>query len=248
MKLGRNPSNPKAVAKVPHIKNHLKTTHLVSPNAQNWGRTAWVNYWGMMLNDSLGDCVIAAKGHGIILYTTLVGNHHNVILTDQQILAGYEAVGGYVPGQPNTDQGCDMLTAAQYYVNVGYGGHRISTFAAVVPSDIPTLQASINLFGYVDLGINFPQSAFNQFSAGQPWDVVQGAQIVGGHDIPVVGYNRSLKMYQVVTWGRLQLMTEAFLLAYGTEAYTYLSPDWIANGRAPNKYDLWQLQQDLLAA
>jgi hypothetical protein len=199
----------------------------------------------MMLNDTLGDCVIAAKGHLIILFTTLTGLHRTIVLPDNTILAGYEAVGGYVPDDPSTDNGCSMLAGAQYYRSVGFGGHRISAYAAVHPNDEATVQVAVNLFGACDMGFRVPQSAMDQFDAGEPWTVVPGSPIVGGHDVPIVAYDRTEDMYWCVSWARIQPMSGAFFRKYCDEAYAYLSPDWVFAGSAPNHYRLATLAADL---
>lgn len=243
LKFGWHPS-PDDV-RIPKLR--LRGSLLSSPSSQHWGRPEWVGYWGMMLNDALGDCVIASKGHFIILYTTLTGTHKNIILPDSAILKGYEDVGGYVLGDPSTDNGCFTSVAAEYWKTTGYGGHKISSYAQLPKGDVPSIQASINLFGGVDYGFAVPDYAMTQFYRGEPWDLVSESPIrfAGGHLVPIVGYDRVLKMYEVVTWGKIQYMTERFMLQWGGEYWTYLSPDWIFNNMAPNKYLLWQLNQDL---
>ncbi|MGC1581322.1 MAG: hypothetical protein WA766_07555, partial [Candidatus Acidiferrales bacterium] len=59
--------------------------------------------WGMMENDQLGDCTCAAIGHMVMLMTAHTGTM--VTPTDDEVLAVYEAVGNYVPGDPSTDNG-----------------------------------------------------------------------------------------------------------------------------------------------
>ena len=63
-----------------------------------------VEAWGMLLNDQLGDCVAAAIGH-VVESESSYAQPAEVVVTDAEVLAQYERVGGYVPGQPNTDQG-----------------------------------------------------------------------------------------------------------------------------------------------
>lgn len=244
VKFGKNP--PRFDPRTPFLHNHLTGPQLSYPAKQDWISAGKVGYWGMMLNDTLGDCVIASKGHLVIEYTTLTGNHNTVVLPDSVILAGYEAVGGYVPGNPSTDNGCDMLTAAQYFRATGFGGHRISAYASVAPTNLDMVYAAINLFGACDIGFNVPQSAMAQFDAGQPWDVTSDdGQILGGHDVPLMAYDSVGKMFTCITWGRPQLMTQAFFAKYCDEAFTYLSPDWISGGLAPNKFNLAQLTADI---
>ena len=164
---------PRVDPRTPKLHDFLAGP-LYTPAKQDWPAAGKIGYWGMMLNDQLGDCVIASKGHLVILFTTLTGAHKNVILPDSVILAGYEAVGGYVPGKPNTDQGCNMLTAAQYYQSVGFGGHKITAYASVDYMNAPLLQAGVNLFGGVDLGVALPVTVQDQTGPGKVWDVPAG--------------------------------------------------------------------------
>jgi hypothetical protein len=210
----------------------------------------------MMLNNQIGSCVIAAKGHAIMLWTALTGLHREVILPDTDILAGYEAVGGYVPGDPATDVGCDMLTAAQYFQATGFAGHRISAFATLAAGTYMNpghWQEAINLFGVVDIGLNMPLAWEALLGADDVWDVDPHGRTSGdrapgswgGHDVLLVGYDSTGKVYQLITWGQVLYITEAALRVYCDEAYTYLSPDWIYNGTAPNLFKLADLQRDL---
>jgi hypothetical protein len=255
-KLGKHA--PRFDSRVPRLERHLERAALPAPPPKkDWPAAGKLSAaWGMMLNDQLGDCVIAAKGHAIMLWTALTGLHREVVLPDATILAGYEAVGGYVPGNPNTDNGCDMLTAAQYFQATGFGGHRISAFAALGTGrqlNISHWQEAINLFAIVDIGLALPLAWQSKTSAGAVWDVdprgsTRGEWAPGswgGHDVPLVGYDAAAKTYQLITWGQPQYITEAALRTYCDEAYTYLSPDWIYNGSAPNLYKLSDLQADL---
>jgi hypothetical protein len=248
---------PRFDARVPRLEPHLARAALPAPPAtKNWPAASKVSAWGMMLNNTLGDCVIAAKGHAVLEWTALTGTHQQVLLPDVVILAGYEAVGGYVPGDPSTDNGCDMLTAAQYFQATGFGGHRISAFATLGTGrslSIAHWQEAINLFGLVDIGLALPAAWQSLTNAGDVWDVDPNGSTSGdwapgswgGHDVPLMGYNAASKVYQLITWGQVQYITEAALRAYCDEAYTYLSPDWIYNGAAPNLYKLAELQADL---
>jgi hypothetical protein len=68
------------------------------------------------------------------------------------------------------------------------------------------------------IGIQVPQSAIDQFNAGQIWDVVpDDGGIVGGHCIYIVAFNATGPI--CVTWGQRQPMTWAFYDAYCDEAY-----------------------------
>lgn len=248
---------PRFDARVPQLEKHLVKAALPAPPPKkDWPGVSKVTAWGMMLNNTLGDCVIAAKGHAVLEWTALTGLKKAVTLPDPVILAGYEAVGGYVPGDPSTDNGCDMLTAAQYFQATGFGGHRISAFATLAAGAAmnPTRwQEAINLFGLVDVGVALPAAWQDKTNPGDVWDVGPGGSTAGdwapgswgGHDVPLMGYDSVAKVYKLITWGQEQYITEAAVKTYSDEAYSYLSPDWVYNGTAPNLYKLAQLQADL---
>jgi hypothetical protein len=253
--LGKLP--PRFDPRVPQFERHLAAAGLPTPPAKkSWATAARVSTWGEMLNDSLGDCVIAAKGHAVLLWTALTGTHRQVVLPDSIILAAYEAVGGYVPGDPNTDRGCEMLTAAQYFQSTGFGGHRISAFASLHAGprfSAPAWQATINLFGVLDIGLALPAAWQDLTKAGDVWDADPSGSTSGdwapgtwgGHDVLLTGYDAAAKVYELISWGQVQYVTDRALRVYCEEAYTYLSPDWISNGTAPNLYKLTELQHDL---
>lgn len=239
---------PKFDARTLHLAKYLTAALPPSPPAKSWIRASKMQRWPMMLNDRLGDCVIASKGHLIQLDTALVVPHRVATLTDRQVLAGYEAVGGYVPGDPATDQGCVMLDALNYWRRTGYGGHKLAAFAAVRPLDTGHVRASINLFGAAEIGLGLPLTARQQ--VGDVWDVVGDGKTGdsapgswGGHCVPVPDYDADELV--CITWGAVQRMTQRFFNAYCDEAYAPLPPDWLAANRAPNGFDLAALLTDL---
>lgn len=222
-----------------------------SPVAKSWLTASRIRAWTMMLNDRLGDCVIASKGHLIQLMTALTPPHRTVVLPDEAILRGYEDVGGYVPGDEETDQGCNMLDALNYMRKTGLGGHTFEAFASVRPSDRHHVQAAVNLFAGLDVGLALPVTAQAQTDAGATWDVAGDGRTGaarpaswGLHCAPVFDYDPEGPT--CVTWARKQKMTWKFFFAYCDEAYAVLSRDWIAGNRAPNLFDYQGLRDDLL--
>lgn len=203
--------------------------------------------WGMMDNDSLGDCVCADTGHALMLRTANVGPSI-VVPTDADIVSLYEAVGGYSPSDPSTDQGCDETAMCQYLETTGFLGHKSDAAAMVDVSNLAHVKWVVQLFGTCRIGFNVPAYAMTQFNNGQPWDLdPSGDQTVeGGHDVPIVGYKGDDLV--VVTWGQIQHMTPAFLAQWADEAHAELFADWIAvTGVAPSGLDLTQLTEDLQA-
>jgi hypothetical protein len=245
MKLGKLP--PRHDPRTLKLARYLTAALPPAPAAKDWASASRVAYWPMMLNDQLGDCVIAAKGHEVQLWTALAPPHRTVTLADAAILAGYEAVGGYEPGRPETDNGCNMLDALNYFRQTGYGGRKIDAFAQVDPKNADHVRAAVNLFGVLEAGLQLPASA--QAQLGGVWDVTTGPDAEpgswGGHCVPVVAY--SAEGLDCITWGGRQRMTWRFFTTYCDESYCLLSPDWIAGQKAPNGFDLAALRADLAA-
>lgn len=206
-----------------------------------------VHSWKMFLNDQLGDCVPAASGHCINQWTYYATGKEAVI-TDQDVLTAYEVVGGYVPGNPATDNGTSMLDFLNYWRKTGVGGHKIQAFVSVDITRKDEIFSAIQLFGSVYLGIQLPVSA----QGASSWTVPDGGAFGdgspgswGGHCIPL--FAASPKTYTCVTWGQTLKMSHNFLLDYADEAYAVLSgQDWVGGaGVSPSLLNLAQLQADL---
>jgi hypothetical protein len=199
---------------------------------------------GMFCNDSLGDCVAADSAHTLMLRTANAGSI--LVPTDTEVIALYAAIGGYVPGDPSTDNGCDETTACEYLEKAGFLGHKSDATGTVDPANLDHLRWCNQLFGSCRLGLNLPQSAMDQFNAGQPWDIGGDGTIIGGHDVPLVDYRGD--MFYCVTWGKLQEATPAFILKYADEAHSELFFDWVQRqNTAPSGFDLAELAAKIMA-
>jgi hypothetical protein len=266
MKYGRKPARF-TVASV--LRSHILGRALTALGPAPAASPDWVSAvttkspsgWGMDGNDTYGDCVIADCAHQEMLRTANVGTIW--IPTDLQALALYAYFQGYT-GSPtnlaaieaylaNNDNGCDELTVIQYLTSTGFLGRKLDGHANLDQTQMDQLKWAVCLFGASRLGLNLPDSAMDQFNNGQPWDYVAGAQLDGGHDVPLVKYDAST--YYVVTWGQLQPVTPAFMAAkyadgtpYVEEAHAELAFDWMnAAGTAPDNLDVAQLVADLSA-
>ena len=202
--------------------------------------------WGMFLNDQLGDCVCADSCHQVMLHTANVGTI--VIPTNQDCLALYEAVGGYKPGDPSTDQGCDETAMCAYLEATGVAGQKSAATGPIDPTNLDHIRWSVQLFGACRLGIIVDDQMETQFSSGQPWTTPAAANdsSAGGHDVPVVRYDQNFAY--VVTWGALQPVAWSLMAqsAFLDECHAEVWPDFIAaTGNAPNGFDLAQLLGDL---
>jgi len=244
MRLGKNA--PRHEIRTLQMAQYLRPEVLPAlPESQEWYDK--VGTWPMMMNDRLGDCTCAAAGHFIEEWTAYAGN--KVILSDDEIVAGYSAITGYDARTGTNDNGAVELDVLKYWKNTGFAGHRIAAFVALEPGSLDHIRASVFLFGGCYIGVALPVSAQTQGVWAVPPCGLSGRGAPGswgGHAVPVVGYDAH--GVTVVTWGALKRMTWGFWQAYCDEAYAVLSPDWVsATNPAVNGFDLDQLDEDLLA-
>lgn len=216
------------------------------PPMFNWGTA--VRDWGMMRNDELGDCTAASVAHIILAHTAWTQPAAPVRLTDDQVVDLYSATSGYRPSNPATDRGAVELDVLNYWRQEGVAGHKINAYAAVSLDNPLLLRAAIWLFGAVYAGVDLPLRAQDQTGPWflDDWKLTGQAKpgSWGGHAVPLIGYDT--RAFNCITWGQPQWMTEDWWLAYGSEAYAVVSPDWAPPaGVAPNHLNINQLMADL---
>jgi hypothetical protein len=214
-----------------------------------FGHADLVTDWKMYKNDTLGDCVIAGALHDAMLDNAEAGN--SVTFTDDEALKYYSIVCGYNLNDPSSDQGCDIRTVLGYCRNTGLADpdgkiHKIDAYVELDKTQTQEIYESIYLFGKAKIGFQFPDYAMDQFKAGEPWTIVEGAPVPrDGHDVEAVGVlaNGSLN---VVTWGKLQEMTIPFFLKYCDEAWSPLSKEMLTQkGVSLEGFDWTQLETDI---
>lgn len=189
-----------------------------------------ISQWPAMGNNDYGDCVEAAGGHAIQVYSK-DGQGAELVQSDQSVLQVYTDVTGFNPNNPNTDQGTDIPTFLNWWVSNPYpGGPNILGWASLDPSDAAERQAARYLFGGEFIGFNCPRSAETQFDAGQEWTVpaprTSGAQIVGGHCIWIPQSTLGLSTGGP-TWGGYTQISAAFDHKYVSETYVVFSETWV---------------------
>lgn len=202
--------------------------------------------WQVFLNDQLGDCVCADSAHQVMLHTA--NSRTIVIPSNQDVLGLYEAVGGYVPGNASTDQGCDETAMCNYLQTTGLSGQKSAGSGMVDPANMDHIRWTVQIFGACRLGIIVDQAMEQQFSSGQPWTTPAAANDpnAGGHDVPIVKYDAEYAY--VVTWGGLQPVAWALVAqsAFLDESHCEAWPDFVkAGGTAPSGFDLAGLLADL---
>lgn len=206
--------------------------------------------WFMLANDRWGDCVWAGAAHEHMLWT-LEGNIPRAHFTSKDVLSDYSMVTGFNPLNPNTDQGTDIQVAAEYRQKTGIVDtlgerHKIDAYSALRRGDVNQIATAAYIFGAVGIGVQCPFSMQDQFTSNQPWSVVEGDSIEGGHYFPVIGRN-SNGNFICITWGRLQEITPTWLTKYMDEGLTYLNLEFLQSSTklSPESYNLDTLTQYL---
>jgi len=248
-KMGRT----RPVARCPRfsLRNYLMKSLPVPPASCDYSSKASTALSEMYLNNTLGDCVIAGIGHVVGVLTGGAGKQY--IYTTEQITKLYSAIGGYVPGHPNTDNGCDEQTALNYWQHNGApaGSNRIAGWISVNGSDPEEYRTALWLFENLYFGLELPDKWVSPMpnAPGFTWDVAGPPVPDNGHCIVGVGYSN--KGVNICTWGMLGLLTDAAIAKYATktgegELYTVVSQDAInkAAAKAPNGFDWSQLVAD----
>jgi hypothetical protein len=244
-RLGRLPYDPSKPALL--LTDRVAATVPPNPVVADW--LSKVPSWPMYGNDQWGDCVWAMTGHMIEAWTQYAGGAA-VEVTTEQLLAAYSAVTGFdpnagLPGENPTDQGTNIQDALGYWRKTGVAGHKILAFAKVDHTNPDEVEAAINLFGSLAVGVNLPSSAQDQFSAGQEWTVVAGSSIEGGHAIHAGAYDTATKDARIITWGAVQTLNDPWWDAYVEEAWVVVTPEWVeATGATPSGLDLQGLGDD----
>jgi hypothetical protein len=92
--------------------------------------THGIKDWGMMLNDKLGCCTIAALGHAVQIWTVnALGRELTV--PDATILKYYEQWDGYNPADCFSDQGGVELDVLNDWRQQGFDGNSLDAYVSI---------------------------------------------------------------------------------------------------------------------
>ena len=236
-RLGRLPHDPAILGKLPRLSSYAPP---VAPDVVDWSRDT--ASWGMLGNNTLGNCTAAAALHAQALWGSYRPPFDEPV--DADAVALYSATGGYVPGDPATDNGARCLDVLNYWrthgIDCGSADSRLTAFCTLDPKNIDHLRSALWCFGAVYVGLTLhvaqqDESVWNDTSS----------PVWGGHCVLIVAADP--KTITCVTWGAIQRMTYPFWIEVVDEAYALLSPSWLASGRAPQGFPIAALMQDMAA-
>jgi hypothetical protein len=205
----------------------------------------------MFLNNILGCCAFAGSFEEIRQINALRGVTVN--LTDKTLVENYETT-GYQPGPeiegfnpdgsaiinfdapPNpSDQGTDVHALYELRQNTGIidadqQAHKVIAWAGLTPGDWDEMLIALSLFQVVGIGIQVPDYAQDQFTAGQAWHLERGRHAIeGGHYIPIWGASDE-NTGQLPTWGAEGGITAPFYNSLNTVAVVGLTAEMFTDG------------------
>jgi hypothetical protein len=220
------------------------------------------NYWDkaasalsqVYLNDAESDCVIAMMMH---IDDVLLANAGEapIIFSETQINLLYGAIGGYVVGDPSTDNGCEELAALNYWQQHGLltdGSHKIAGWASVNGSNQVEVASAQWLFENLVFGMGLPDAWIDPAPSGSgfTWDLAGPCNPNNGH--AVCGVDIDPAGIVIDTWGMRGILTWRAIAAYATpanggECHVVFSHDAIsrATQKAASGFSAASLQYDL---
>ena len=208
------------VARCPRLslRNYLTTGIPTPPATCSYVPTAKAALAEMYGNNTLGDCVIACIGH---VEGVLTGNAGTkpFLYKQKQIVSLYEAIGGYVPGDPATDRGCDEQTALNYWQQHGAPAgstHTIAGWLSVDGTNPSEVRTALWLFENLVFGMELPDAWVNPApsASGFTWDVAGPPDPNNGHCVAGVAYDAD--SVTIATWGMTGSLTDAADAQYAT--------------------------------
>jgi peptidoglycan hydrolase-like protein with peptidoglycan-binding domain len=193
-------------------------------------------------NDSVGDCVVAGFDHfNQIITSLLTGVQMN--LNQEKIWELYKTQNPNFdpngtastngPGS-NSDNGMDIQTFLNYLALNKY----ILAFAKIDHTNEEEMKAATYLGLSIITGVQL-QSAQEgqQFNQGV-WDYDSSSSVLGGHCIPLVGYQATPDTMTCVTWGKLIDCTQNFISRQMDEAWFVLTQAHVDHPEFRNHFDI----------
>jgi hypothetical protein len=233
-KLGRLPRE--FCPKIMHMSSLFASRNIPEPPEQvDW--TKGITEWSMLKNDELGCCTVAGIYHARQVWSATVLTEKTE--TDDCVLKMYSEACGYVPGNPSTDNGGIEQQVLKYCLNNGIPlsdgtREKIIGYMEVDPRNTKDIKVTINDFGVCYIGFEMPASVWDE--TGMPkatWEYEPGnSEIQGGHAVVLAGFDKDY--VTVISWGQIFKMSWQFFTRFTVEAYSIISPDWIAStGKDP---------------
>lgn len=186
--------------------------------------------------DGIGDCGWAGLDH-LQMAGHAYGDGNVRSWGNDTLLQCYGQTGGYVLGDPSTDNGTVLQDNLAFWKHNPIEGDQILAYAALRPGTWFRAERVYyqRVFGSLYLGHDWPESAEQQAQDGEPFTVVPGSPSAGGHCTTEARETTSYAEIGLPCWGALRQATRGFFMATVTEAWVVITPDTIERNGA-NQY------------
>ena len=101
--------------------------------------------WGVMMNDELGNCTIAAVAHAVQTWTQVI--NQEITVPDQVVVDYYSRWCGYMRGIDSTDNGGVELDVLNNWRRDTFAGHQLLGYADADPTNLDHVKQAVALFG-----------------------------------------------------------------------------------------------------
>jgi hypothetical protein len=218
--------------------------------------------WDIYMNDVLGCCVVSGAQHETRLWVAEGTGSDTVVFSDRATVMNYQHLGNYQPGNPDSDQGCDMLTAAQLRIRDGIVDAKGNVHKLGIALELDCGPGYLNLdqfwyanflFDGLGLGILVTPEMQNDFQLGQPWDAADfnPNNVVGGHYVPAMArevdtlHGTTRFEADTVSWGEVQPITVSGLQVVTTTVMCYATQEKLNNGKDLNGLSWSDMRSDI---
>jgi hypothetical protein len=225
VKLGKRPARYDPA--VPRMSIFTRGRLPPPPAYSNW--YADISDWGMLMNDTWGDCFEAAILHWIMEQSAYAGKP--LVATNAEVLAFYSYT-GFDPNDPSTDQGTYGMGRGGAFDfwkvhGVMCGGQldKVTAYMQIMRKDPIEWMQGINYFGGMLVGLQLPEAILAANTVPDVWYDYNGP-VAGGHEILVNGYQTvgSTRLYDLISWGAHYRATEDFLMHCVDETVVVVDP------------------------
>ncbi|KVX18166.1 hypothetical protein WL02_13885 [Burkholderia ubonensis] len=231
-------ANPQFPVGLKDLRAYVKTGAALPPAPLSVDDYSEVTNWPMDGNNQYGDCTMAAAAHSIQAWNAVV-NRTDPVPSEPAVVTEYLKL------THGLDSGLVEANVLKTWRSAGLWGNKIVGYAPVNVHDLNQIKQAVHLFGLAYVGMQVPANAETQFDDGEAWTLAPGWQsqrIVGGHAVPIVGYDETY--FYVITWGAVQKMAYDWWQTYGDEAWAILPQEFKEAGGYDN-LNLPQLMADL---
>lgn len=237
------------------LYNWFRRSAASEENFVDWRGDVPTDGWGMDANgpDPTAPAAISATGIGDCGPTGLdhwqmainAGNGRPFASWGAPFVVDlYGHLGGYVLGDPSTDNGTNLQSNLGFWRKNAISGIQLTAFGALRPGtwDRAVRVATMQMFGPLYTGVNLQNNQETQFPG--PWVYVPGGTVAGGHCI--IQVSETNQVYEVgdVSWGAAVAANTSFQYLATEEMWALLTEESVDSaGSNPYGFSMAQLNE-----